>query len=1388
MSLIVPRSVTVVPNRRDAPPGADDGRSRSAPLAEFRSERAYVLLGDPGAGKTEAFGTESRAVPGSIRAPARRFIYRSLDRHPEWHAETLFIDGLDEVRAGRPDVRRPMDLILERLERLGSPNFRLSCRAADWLGRNDLQEIVSTAGYADVRVLHLEPLRDEDILRILADLGVPDPHGFLDEARDRGLEGLLGNPHSLGLLVKAVGDDEWPRDRRTTFENACRALARERNDQHRAVQRSGPLLSLDRIMAAAGHLSALLLLSDKEYVSIDSSEDPDVLCLEDVSGGDQPALQRALKSNLFSVNPDGGFVPPHRQVAEFLGARFLHTRIDSGVPGSRVLALMTGEDGVVVTELRGLSAWLAAFDRASRRSLIRTDPVGIALYGDVQGFRSDEKERLLRAFAERADDIKAWSWPAVALASLIDSHTLRLLEGYLGDEDRGDGRQGVVGLLLRGLAHASGVQPSHDGLEQAVRDVTWQPRVRQSALRAAIHHFRSRKDGAPILRVLLDEIRDGRVEDRDGELLGTLLSALYPASVGPEEVWDYLLPLPLGSSTFGAHLAFWSTHILQKTRGSDVIALVEALVARGKRFRQAFPDYGLTDMALALLARTLAASGETIPVSTLYDWVELMDFEGFGSVRTRPIAYLQVSRWLAERPGLQKRLALEGLSRLRRDDPQARGDNLHRALTVRWILFESGTPDDFAEWCLRRAVEVADSRLEIALALLEWSCPWGDGDSGVSIEDVREATKAVPGLRAEVELMLTPPREPEHVARVREERREYQLERRQKAAEFIAEVRKQADELRQGQCAPRLLHFLAQAYNDFLLKRGGATPRQRVGTRLHGHLDLVEAAMEGFRRVTDRNDLPSLRDIIRLDEQSRMSFFAHPLLAGFDLMGAESLSSRRPAEVSRAVALYYLTPINVEGHPVWYRQALESQPTAVADALVKVTRSRIRGRRDCPHLWRLGRESSHRAVARLAISSLLRAFPTRCTEPQVTALHEVLLAAVRWQPSGIEEAIRARAARPGMDVSQQALWLVAGLFCSPEAYLPALVAFVEDGEGARMRQTVRFLSPEDMRELPMQWDSDVLKTMIELLGSRYTPWRPGSAGMLSDREEDRLKVEGLISHWATTLAGRTDHSACDALRSLVDDPALEPWHPRLSGARDEQVVARRNTTFAAPELEGGSENLGKRPARQSGRPGCAGGRQAGTARRTNPARQYRRLAPVLERRFQPHVDRTKARELLPGRATIPSAAAAARWRRRSARRALCPGQAGGHPRLLQRFRHPGGNQEGLPSEALECRRRPACAELHDRSRIVRLRHLSRAMVWPREDACSPHGPPSKDAGGATTPPRRATRRPLPAQGQGDRDRREWVGGFLTPLTSPPPHPPRTRTPPPVPPPQTPAPQ
>lgn len=1177
--LTVPRTVALM----------DAAGSRSAPLAEFRSARAYVLLGNPGAGKTEALQAEREAHADGEFVTARLFLRRGVDRLAAWEGKTLFIDGLDEVRAGSSDPQRQLDDVLERLERLGNPDFRLSCRGADWLGRNDLREIVVEAGYADLRVLHLEPLTPDDVRGILLDLAEPDVAGFLTMAHDRGLEGLLDNPHSLRMLVTATRDGEWPEDRRGTLALACRKLARERNDRHRAAHR-GHNMPAERILTAAEQLSALILLSDRDHVSPDPADHSDCFDPDDITGADSPAMIRAVKSNLFEGRGDGRFSPVHHQVSEFLAARFLHDLIESGLPARRVLALMTGHDGIVVTRLRGLAAWLAAFDPASRSALVETDPVGVALYGDVSGFRGDEMERLLRAFSKRADKIRPWDWPASVLDSLINEHSVALLERYLEDGDRSRPRQAVAGLLLHALAGADRVGQCAGSLHRAIRDATWDPWVRRCALRALLDYGGQAVPAT--LTGLLDDLRNDRVEDRDGDLLGTLLDHLYPVHLGPERIWDYLVPR--GSWDYaGAYLLFWSARLPERTKGEDLVTLLGSLAERGEAFGVQRGENWLGRLIRKLVRRALDQAGDHVSVSTLYDWLELIDVEGVQSTMARTGEYPEISTWLAGRTALQKKLALEGLRRrvgtgggAADADHEPKGDRgghggsadaHYHAFQIRWAIFRSGTPDDFANWCLHQAIAFADTDTVIAQILLDWSRPWGVDDSapGLSIEEVRHATRGSPALREEVARLLEGEKKSEareEERRFRKEEDEYRRKRRREQEEFITYVREHATELQKGRCAPGLLHRIAVAYHDFSRDQGEANPRQRVLALLRGHQDLADAAIEGFRRVVGREDLPTLREIIRLNEQKLMSHYALPILAGLDA-DPDLLKSLHPADIARAAAFYYLTPLNVPGHPVWYRWALENEPGPISAALLKVTRSRVRRRRDCLYLWDFARNASCRHVARLVAVPMLRAFPTRCTEPQISALHAVLLAALMWRVDGLEEFVDQRAAKRDLDVSQRALWLATGLLLSPGRYVPEVAAFLEDGEEARSREIVRLLAPRDMDRLPMPWGTAELTTMIRLLGGRYSPWWPEGFGMAGYVEEDRMKVEGLISSWATTLASRTDREASEALHSLTDDPALEQWHFMLKGKRDEQVLAWRDATFAVPDLDSVQKTL-----------------------------------------------------------------------------------------------------------------------------------------------------------------------------------------------------------------------
>jgi len=345
MAFHVPRTCTEV--------GGDSPQTQSRALDDYRDAAAYVLLGDPGAGKTSCFKAEARATNG-LFITARDFL--TFDANPEWGERTLFIDGLDETRAGVADGRVPLDQIRRKLVALGRPRFRLSCREADWLGDNDRSHLDAVASSGKVVALRLDPLHESQVREILGHRGdVSDPQAFLDSARNHGVSDLLVNPQTLNLLVKAAGTGHWPECRQDVFELACRELTKEENGEHRGARR-GREPPWDTLLDAAGRVCAVMLLANEPMISFAAESG----CLS--LGGllDNENASAALATRLFAGH--GGterFSPVHRTVAEYVAARHLARLITGGLPAGRVLALMTGPDGGVVAGLRGLHAWLA---------------------------------------------------------------------------------------------------------------------------------------------------------------------------------------------------------------------------------------------------------------------------------------------------------------------------------------------------------------------------------------------------------------------------------------------------------------------------------------------------------------------------------------------------------------------------------------------------------------------------------------------------------------------------------------------------------------------------------------------------------------------------------------------------------------------------------------------------------------------------------------------------------------------------------------------------------------------------------------------------------------------------------------------------------------------
>lgn len=1199
--------------------------SKGEKLSDFQSASGYVLLGEPGSGKSTAFEHETRIDGNGVGVTARRFIRRSIDAHPEWGRRTLFIDGLDEVRAQGGDPREPLYELLCRLERLGKPTFRLSCRDEFWLGRNDIRELSTVVDGDDLCLLRLDPLTGQDAYRILADLGAPDPEGFLQNAVGSGLGAFLQNPLLLRILAKAQSPGAWLDGQLATFERACEELARETNQEHLNARDGSPFAN-DDVVLAAGRLCAILLLTGRSGWSRRGPGDDDCPAVSE-AGQNQPLFKVALDTRLFVGTAETGRRPRHRRIAEFLAAKYLdHAIRERQLPATRVLALMRGAHGVVTPDLRGTAVWLAAWNPDCRRPLIESDPVGVAFHGDAGRFSRDDTGLLLSGLERQLQHQSEWASPA-SLAALMASPACDMLWDMLRSPGRSNTRQRLVEVLLRGLAAtplsgsrlrgagwSSTAPKASEILPAVVRDDGWHFSVRQQALVALIHLLGEEADGPSILIDLLREIVEGRLpEDGGRKLRSELLTWLYPRHIAADQVWDCAMRVrhvdersrddaPAWTVPGNKAKKFWTEHLVHKSAPEDVRTLLDTLAARAEQLIPLLARNDAESVVLRLLAVGVELFGEEIEVAELYEWFGLVEahhertelipaHRGNLMLRSRnEPEQSKIYSWLRDHRDIQLALVLEGL---KRHASLPRDRTLDRQVGVKFLGGERRF--GFRRWCMETAVDLAATDPRPAIELARWSVieereEWG---RPLDNDEVVTAVRGTPLLREWHEKLVAG--EAEHAAaevRRRESPRYREVRKQHKA--YLASVRKELDAIEAGQVPSALLHDLGRVYGYGIGQGGPDQPREELNRHLASVLasdqDLPAAVIRGFRSLVDRTDLPDLDQIVRLHVQGQTSHFALPFLAGLaedELAGEELVQSLDEEDLRRALGFYLLSRLPTRRHPDperlsqsedarprWFLQALQTHPRTVADAFIAVHGARVRAK-EFPdqHLYDMATNAEYERVAPLAVPKMFSPFPSICTEPQIAALREVLrVALVHMPPDELVRLVRRRLRRKGMDVAQQAHWLGAGLFVEPDVCFPRLFDFVSGGQKARrIRHLVDFLSrPEE--PLPGQdWPTAYLRPLIEVVGRGLrSPWDGRhdqlAQFMVGGGLGPGLNADTLMRIWVKTLAARVDEETIAALGGLADDPTLAHWRGMLLRARDEQAEKLRISVWEAPTL------------------------------------------------------------------------------------------------------------------------------------------------------------------------------------------------------------------------------
>ena len=1225
MTVRVPRTCRELREVKGPGSGVEMGESR--PLSEFRSVPAYVLLGDPGAGKTFEFDREQEALGDDAAqvVSARDFRTFDLDSRPKWRNKTLFIDGLDETRAGSTNSHTPLDEIRAKLARLGTPSFRLSCREADWLGSDDRKHLRAVSPDSEVTVLRLDPLDADGVDELLrSKYQIDDVEEFVRKAHLNDVGAMLGNPLTLELLAQVARQGgDWPRSRQEIMDRACRLLAAE----HRAVRSDMPR---EIVMDATGYLCALMLFAGTdacstsvhngglELVYLNELRDPpDGLVRDD--------LEHALTTKLFTAvdmtETEGAFAPRHRQVAEFLAGRYLARRIEAGLPGRRVAALMTGpSDGRVVTALRGLSAWLAAHSREARSHLIAADPVGVGLYGDIERFDLDEQRHLLEALpgALMLDDAyrheTAWAFRSLASAPMVPA--LRKVLGWVrngvGDEARaagswrvtdgereiGDDR--VAALILGALRHAeppSAVADLVPELVATVRDDAVPAPLRRRALSAFLHISADRDDREGTLASLLDAIDAGSVSDPDDDLRGILLIELYPEVVGPSDVWRHIAARSQ-DDYFGRLRAFAKRVLLERSRERHLAELLDTLHEHAAELVPALIESRMGDLPLRVLEEALSVHGENVELARLAGWL---------AVANRSLSYNDQSSsagiraWLEGHPQIQKAVYLESLRSHGPDDDAGTHPFWHF-----WhsdVLHGSQLPPDFGLWCLDQAVALVDTDSAVSLVLLSHAHASREDPSlseGLTVETMRERTRGHPALERRLDELQQPDPDPppsdEHRTEIEEHRRRRDEERRQQREEWAEALREHQAELRENRFTPPNLHSLAMTYlGMFADDDENASPRQRVSDFIGGDAQLVTAVTAALRGAVLRDDVPSADETISLHSQSRHSWMAYPVLASLHLLDfkdparLDGLDDTRKRDV---LAIYYCVaehddygqlwhsrdsqdPLEVLSQPQppcdphWYVRWLQHDPDLVLEVLCECALAGVRsGDRFPPGIDALDAIAGHESLVHGVRLKLLKAFPARNSNEQMALLDSLLTNALD-HPDKTELLAFARHKQQlkSVPIAQRIRWWATDALISQGDRLQQLRPDLVESE-TRVEHLARFLRSlwdrHDRRRsiLADITDPATLNEMIGILGH----WCDAP---LHPRGHYTLKIDTseLIDSLIRQLAAVAGDEARQALAGLAADPHLTGWRGRLAVAQKRQQVIHREASYRHPSVQ-----------------------------------------------------------------------------------------------------------------------------------------------------------------------------------------------------------------------------
>lgn len=1148
--MFIPRTVTEYQLSEDA----QHPQHKTMPLRELRELKSWVLLGEPGSGKSTAFAEECEKTGGKV---IRISEFLDEDFTGFHHEAVIYLDALDEARNTTNNNRNLLGQVARKLKQLGSPPFRISCRAADWYGALDHAELKKIN--EGIRLFKLDELSidDEFVQQYIAGElnskpGTMPVQVFMNRVKQQNLSPLLCNPLLIKLLINSIHEKKFPESRREVFEFAVQKLAKE-HDPYYQKYAQNEKYSIDEILDRAGYLCSIMLFSNRVGFALISGNAHLKTHLQADEFGDLDQLSlRALRSALFRPsNVQNNAEPFHRTVAEFLAAQWITKQIEQhALPIGRVLRLFEGFDKKTVSSLRGLFAWVATLSLSAFQRMVEIDPLAIAIYGDAACLSTAQKKEVILGLQREAQSYFGFNWQVPfksPLQSLWDPEFESYFIENFKSASREKSHQAFIGELLDILKSNETSEQLAFALENIVADHSFWERIRNNALDVLLatpgQRYRTLK--------LLNQITTGEIKDSEDSLLGTLLEALYPEKIGPSKVLDYL-HRPKNPNLFGAYVFFWHHQLSERTTNSDLSILLDELANR-ERLECFEGMLSLKRLIGQLVIRALNELGDEINDDKLFSWLGIGSNK-YGGVERNTKDQQQIADWFSERP--KRYLSFVSIAAMQASKAAR---PRHTYSTIKQRISGSKLPTELGVWHLNQAQSACEhATVEIHLEEAIRSLYFAQGNEGLSLEMIENFSRTHPAYQDFINSFLVQERS-DAERELAHNRSAEKSDAEKKRSDNTQTFTKYLDEIKAGTASLGIFYNLAIVWNGITNDVEGSNPQQRFDSFFLNSAEIYNAALTGFQRFVQVHSLPDYTEIIELYINNKRPRLQFPTIVGLEALFESNTSAFNSMDEVRMKSLVATQlAYGLREKPKWLAYVANSQPQLVSEVWVHfVSACFKKGLLATPNISEICDWPEYRAVAILGVTKALESYPAKGRTEQLNALRHLLYFAMNNLRSTLLSVVVHKLKRKSLDAGQRVYWVMAGLAVNPTEYETLLIAELA-GSAIKIHHFTQFIGHDPHEKSYITINSaKFLARLIEAVTPQADPSVENTDGLVSSSGELWWNLRRLI----TQLGESEDPAALAELRRLQQLPELEKIHFLLEHTAYDVQIRIRETSF-----------------------------------------------------------------------------------------------------------------------------------------------------------------------------------------------------------------------------------